>query len=146
MVKKVVMSLFIVSLALGLGCKSSTAPDKSGLKGTWRATKAEFTSLANPATKVDVVALGGTATLVLNESTAVLTITKPGESARVYNANWSSSTDVLTLTWTSGSSGQSQFDFTLNGDHLSMEGGHMPFDFTAGSFEEAILVLELARQ
>ncbi len=146
MAKKCVVSLFIVFLALGLGCKSNTAPDKASLKGTWRATKAEFTSLANPATKADVVALGGTVTLVLNDSTAVLTVTKSGESARVYNASWSSSIDMLTLTWTSGSSGQSQFDFVLNGDHLSMEGGHLSFDFTAGNFEEAVLALEFVRQ
>jgi hypothetical protein len=144
--KKLVLSLIILSVALGLGCKGSTAPDEDSLKGTWRATKAEFTSLANPATKADVVALSGTVTLVLNETTAVLTITKSGESARVYNANWTSSVDMLSLTWTAGTSGESQFDFTLDGDHLSMEGGHMPFDFTSGEFVEAILAMELVRQ
>lgn len=43
-------------------------------------------------------------------------------------------------------SGEAQFDFTLDGDHLAMAGGHMPFDFTSGNFEEAILSLELVRQ
>ncbi|HSQ79334.1 MAG TPA: hypothetical protein VLN41_01960 [Candidatus Bathyarchaeia archaeon] len=145
MAKKFVLGLIIVSVALGLACKSNTAPDADTLKGTWTATKAEFTSAADPGTKADVVALGGTAVLVLNETTAVLTITKSGESARVYNATWSSSTDVLTLTWTSGSSGESQFDFVLDGDSLTMEGGHLPFDFTAGDFVEAILNMELTK-
>lgn len=145
MAKRLVFSFIIFSVALGLACKSNTAPDADTLKGTWTATKAEFTSAADPATKADVVALGGTVVLVLNETTAVLTITKSGEAARVYNASWSASTDVLTLTWTSGSSGESQFDFVLDGDSLVLEGGHMPFDFTPGDFVEAILNMELTK-
>ncbi len=143
--KRSVVFFVACGLLLGLGCKSSTAPDPEGLKGTWRATLAEFTSLANSSTKTNIIAAGSTVTLVLNETTAVLTITDPGESPSVYTANWSSSIDVLTLTWTNGWNGEMQFDYLLNGNTLTLEGGHMPFDFTPGNPEEAILNMELTR-
>jgi len=145
--KSVVLPVIVIGLLLGAGCKSSTGPeDEDDFVGTWRATKAEYTSVATPANKVDIIAAGSTLTLVLSTSTAVLTITDPGESPVVLNANWSASVDVLTLTWTSGSSGETQFDYTLDGDELTMTGGHMPFDFTPGVPEEAILDLILVRQ
>ena len=139
--------LIIGALILGAGCKKSpTPPDQDTFIGTWQATKAEFVNVAVPGTKVDVVAQGGTVTLVLAATTAVLTISELGESPLVYNATWSAGSDVLTLAWTSGSTGEAQFDFTLNGDNLTMDGGHVPFDFTEGNFEEAILNLRLVRQ
>jgi len=145
-IRSIVLAVMAVALLLGAGCKSSTAPDEEGFVGTWRATKAEYTSVATPANKVDIIAAGSTLTLVLNTSTAVMTITDPGESPVVMNANWSASVDILTLTWTSGSSGETQFEYVLDGDELTMSGGHMPFDFTPGVPEEAILDLILVRQ
>jgi len=129
------------------GCKSSTGPEEAaGLVGTWRATKAEFVSIANSSKKVDIIVQGSTLTLVLDSSTFVLTITDPGESPLVRSGTWSSSTDVLTLVTTSGGSGESQFDFSLNGNQLTLSGGHIQFDFTVGNPEEAILNLTLVRQ
>jgi hypothetical protein len=142
-----VLFLLAAALVLGGSCKSSTGPvDEEGFVGTWRATKAEFVSLADPNTKADIVAQGSTVTLAFDETTAVLTITAPGENPQILNATWSASVDVLTLTWTSGANGEAQFDYVLSGDNLSMDGGHMPFDFTPGNPEEAILSLILVRQ
>lgn len=139
--------LVVGALALAAGCKRSpTPPDQDTFIGTWQATKAEFVNAASPGTKVDVVAQGGTVTLVLDATTAVLTITEPGESAVVFVATWSTSSDTMTLTWTSGSQGEAQFDFSLNGDNLTLDGGHVPYDFTEGNYEEAILNLILVRQ
>ncbi len=148
MVKHLGITILIVgSLVIGAGCKGSTTPpDEDSFIGTWRATKAEFVSSANPATKLDVVAQGGTVTLVLETTTAVLTINEQGEEPVVYNATWSASSDVLTLSWTGGTLGEAQFDFVLDGDNLTLEGGHVPYDFTEGSPEEAILGLILVRQ
>jgi hypothetical protein len=127
-------------------CKSATAPDVDNFIGTWNATKAEYTSVANSNTKVDIIPQGSTFVLVFSASTFVLTITDPGQNPRIYNGTWSASVDMLTLTWTSGLSGESQFDFVLNGDNLTLAGGHMSFEFTPGSPEEAILSLILNRQ
>ena len=114
--------------------------------GTWNATKAEFVSIANPTTKQDIVAGGATLTLVLSTSTFVFTITDPGQAPKVATGTWSVSSDTFTLTWSTGFAGESQFDFVLNGDRLTLTGGHLPFDFTVGNFEEALLNLILVRQ
>jgi hypothetical protein len=145
---KTALVLFAVAAFLGTaGCKSSTSPEEAaGLVGTWRATKAEFVSSANSSKKVDIIAQGSTLTLALNASTFVMTITDPGESPQVRSGTWSSSTDVLTLVTSSGGSGESQFDFSLNGNQLTLTGGHTLFDFTVGNFEEAIMNLSLVRQ
>jgi hypothetical protein len=139
--------LIAASLVLVAGCKSSTTPPPAdSFVGTWHATKAEFTSVADPGTKVDIVAQGGSVTLVIEATTAVMTITKPGEDPLTDEASWSASSDVFTLTWTSGLNGEAQFDYALNGDNLTLEGGHFPFDFTPGDFVESTLDLILVRQ
>ena len=145
--RRIALVLLVVVAFMGFtGCKSSTAPEADSFIGTWDATKAEFTSVANSSTKVDIVAQGWTLVMVFNASTFTMTIQEPGEAAWVGNGTWASSVDTMTLTWTSGASGESQFDFVLDGDHLTLEGGHMPFEFTAGNHEEAILNLILTKR
>jgi hypothetical protein len=139
--------LIAASLVFVAGCKSSTTPPPAdSFIGTWHATKAEFTSIASPSTKVDIVAQGSTLTLAIDASAAVMTIHESGLDDVVYHATWSASSDVLTLTWTSGLNGEAQFDYSLNGDNLTMEGGHVPFAFTDDNPEEALLDLILVRQ
>lgn len=146
--RKLVLILLSASALLSVaGCKSSpTAPDVKTFVGTWNATKAEFVSIANPTTKQDIVAGGSTLTLVLSTSTFVFTITDPGQAPKVATGTWSASSDTFTLTWSTGFNGESQFDFVLDVDHLTLTGGHLPFDFTVGNFEEALLNLILVRQ
>lgn len=147
MLRKALILLAATAVLGAAGCKSNTGPtDESDFIGTWNATKAEYVSIADSNTKADIVAQGSTLTLVFASGTFVLTITDQGQSPEIFNGTWSASTDVMTLTWTSGMSGQSQFDWSLNGDELTLTGGHMPFDFTPGSPEEAILNLILVRQ
>jgi hypothetical protein len=142
-----ICALVAASLFLVAGCKSSTTPPPAdSFIGTWHATKAEFTSIADSGTKADIVAQGGSVTLVIDAATAVMTITKPGEDPVVDTASWTASSDVFTLTWTSGLNGEAQFDYVLNGDNLTLEGGHFPFDFTPGDFVESTLDLILVRE
>jgi hypothetical protein len=146
MVKKVAVLIAAAAILGAAGCKSSTGPpDDSSFIGTWHATKAEYTSIANSSTKADIIAQGSTLTLAFSTSTFVLTITDPGQNPETFNGTWSASSDVMTLTWTSGLSGESQFDWSLSGNELILTGGHMPFDFTPGSFEEATLNLILVK-
>jgi len=146
---KKALVLIAAAVVLGaVGCKSSTGPaDQSDFIGTWNATKAEFTSIANPSTKVDIITQGSSLTVVFSANAVVLTITDPGQNPEVFSGTWSASMDVMTLTWTSGLSGESQFDWVLAAeDELTLGGGHMPFDFTPGNPEEAFLDLILVRQ
>jgi hypothetical protein len=128
------------------GCKSSTGPDTDDLVGTWLATKAEYVKIADSNAKVDIIAAGSTLSLVLSSSTFVLTVTDPASDPVISNGTWSKSIDTLTLVPTTGWLGESQFDMTLSTNHLTLTGGHMPFAFTPGNPEEAILNLNLVKQ
>jgi hypothetical protein len=103
-------------------------------------------SVADSNKKADIITQGSTVTLVLSTSTFVFTITDPGQGPETATGTWSVSSDTLTLTYSTGFSGESQFDFILSGDQLTLNGGHVPHDFTVGTFEEALLNLILARQ
>jgi hypothetical protein len=59
------------------------------LVGTWQATKAEVWSSEDPDLRRDLVAEGGTATLVLEASQAyTVTVTMPGETPSVDTGIW----------------------------------------------------------
>jgi len=138
-----------VAAAIGLGCgDGGGGPSASELAGTWSASKAEFVSVANPATKAEIVAAGGTVQLVLEQTKAfTFTITTQGDPPWVLAGTWSTSSDVLTLTYTSGLFGESQFDMSLSGDVLTLTRGHVGFDFDDnGVKEEAMMNMDLARQ
>jgi hypothetical protein len=135
--------------ALGVACGgggSPTTPSEvaSGLTGTWRVTRAEYINATNSAQSVDVIAQGTTMTLVLQAGgTFTLTIVDPGQAANVVTGTWTSSRDVLTIVRT-GQSGNSQFDVTLDGNNLTLDGGHVEYDFgNDGQPEEAILNMDL---
>jgi phosphoheptose isomerase len=138
--------------ALGLACgggNSSTTPSQiaEGLTGTWHATRAEYTSVANPALKLEVIARGTTMTLVLQPGgTFTLTIVDPGEAGNVVTGTWTSSRDVLTIVRT-GQSGNTQFDMVLGGNTLTLTGGRALFDVRGdGQMEETTLDMTLTRQ
>lgn len=60
-----------------------------GFAGTWQATKAEGRNFWEPNVRRDLVAEGGTVTLVLEASkTYTVTLTMPGETPRVNTGIW----------------------------------------------------------
>ena len=124
--------------ALGACGADSTGPSEQSLTATWHATKAEFVSVANPAQKAELIALGGSVLLTLNaNNTFTMTTTTPGKPVEQLAGTWSSSTDVLTLTY---GSGNSQFDMTLNGDTLLLTGANGSFDVNGDSADEDVKV------
>lgn len=143
--------ILVLAVAAALaGCGGSDNPSGSsstdgGLLATWHATRAQYTSVANPGLSVDTVAQGSSLTLTLDATTFVLTITDPGEAPQVTNGTWTSTRDTITLT-PAGMSFSWQFDMSLNGNTLTMTGGSVEFDFNADdSFEQARLDLTLSR-
>ena len=145
--RKAVLIILAALVILVFGsCKdSSTGPSPQGLTGTWQATKAEYVSVANPSTKVDIVAQGSTVTLVLDTSTFTLTITDPGKAPKVTTGTWTSTTDTMTLE-PSGMSGGWTFDMTLSGNTLTLSGANVLFDFGGtGTVQDAKLNLVLTR-
>lgn len=146
-----ILALLMVAAFAAVSCSSDDNPAApspaviASLEGSWKATKAVFTSVAPPTRTVDIVAQGSTLTLVLAAGgTYTLTITEPGLPPVVQTGTWSAGGDVLTLSRSSTSN--SQFDKTLNGNSLVLAGGSALFEFTDGVLEEAKLTMTLARQ
>ena len=134
-----------------VGCgSSSTGPSPESLTGTWNATQAQIVDINNNANRVDLVTMGGTLQLVLDAGgTWTMTISMPGVlDDDVRWGNWTS-TDVLTLSFdpACGYYGEMQFDATLNGNTLTLTGGHTPYDFNGDGIanEEGIMTLILVR-
>lgn len=130
-------STFTVCIALALaacGGGGGTGPD---LSGTWSATRLEYASVASPATKVELVAAGGHASLVLAaDKTYTVTTVLPGGAETTTSGTWTSSSDVLTLRET-GSSGDMQFGYTLSGNTLTLTGADGEYDFDGDGTMEA---------
>lgn len=143
----------LASLAVTLGCggdgDGGNGPGPHGLVGTWEATKVELVNAANPAQKVDLVAMGGTLTVELNTNqTCRLVTTFPGEPTETITGTWSGSSDVITIHYTGpGYSVTWQFDWSLAGNVLAMNGAHGDFDFDGDDVDEAAIInLVLVRQ
>ena len=147
------LAVLVALTATIASCKKSPmAPSPATVAGTWRATRAEFVSVTNPALKVEVVSRGTTIVLVLDSAGSfTYTLTDPGTAAAVYTGTWRTSTldgaPALALTWLTGLFGSAEFKMTLSGDTLTISGGHVPYDVDPNvQFEETILNMTLARQ
>jgi hypothetical protein len=131
---------------LALACGGSGGGAGPELAGTWTATKFEFVSTASPATRVELLAMGGHATLVLRaDKTYTVTTEIPGEPTETRSGTWASSSDVLTLRQT-GIAGDLQFDYALSGNTLTASGANGEFDFDGdGAMEPAKLSIVATR-
>jgi len=149
MAMRIVVASLIAAAILAPACdkngSSPSAPTAQTLEGTWRATKAEFVSVASSGKRIDVVASGATVTLAFAGNGYTFTLAQPGQAPVVQAGSWSASSDVMTLTRV-GSSGNQQFDMTFSGNNLTLNGANALFDFNTGVFEEAKLYMSLVRQ
>jgi hypothetical protein len=146
---RIFVVLLVAAAVVGSACSedgsSPSAPTAQTLEGTWRATKAEFVSIASSSKRIDVVAQGATVTFAFSGQNYTFTLAQPGQATVVQTGTWSASSDVMTLTRT-GSSGNQQFDMNFSGNNLTLNGANALFDFNTGAFEEAKLYLALVRQ
>ena len=129
------------------GCQTVTAPGVEYWIGTYDATKAEFVSVANPNLWADLVAQGWTVVLEINASILTMLFQPTGDPAVSATGTWSASADVLTVDWTSGFSGESEFEYIFNSDgsQLTLTGGHVSGEIAFGNPQEAILNLILEK-
>jgi len=144
-------SAFILLLAVAFlcanRCKSPTGPSVTDLAGSWNATQAEYVRISDPSIEVDIVAEGSTVEVTFTKDLRMLMyITNLGGRNWLAGGLWSSSGDVMTITWRFVYSGESQFKWSLDGNVLTLTGGHVTFEFTPGNPEDAILNLVLVRQ
>jgi hypothetical protein len=118
-------------LAVGAAC-GDQGPAIPDLVGTWDATKLEFTRVANPSQKVDVIALGATFWIALDaDSTWLAVVTIPLSTPDTTTGTWSAGTDVVTLQ-EDGATGNQQFDYVLSGSTLTLTGANVDYDFGTG--------------
>ncbi len=106
-------------------------------EGTWDATKLEYTSVASPTTKVDVIALGGSYSVVLNgDGTVQASLRAPGETEpTVVSGTWSVEGSTFTLAPNAGPS--LVFTYTLSGTTLTVAGASNAYDFNGDQVDEA---------
>jgi hypothetical protein len=136
------------AIIAGAACGSDggSGPSPGEITGTWQLTKLQFVSQANPQLSIDLIALGGTATLTLDPSKAFsYTVTMPGSAPETTTGTWSLSGDVLTVIRV-GFIGEVQFNVTLSGQTLTLAGGHVDFDVNQdGTDEPAIMTIKGSR-
>lgn len=147
-----VASVWLLAAAFGLaaGCGddngNGTGPSPSPLVGTWRATTATISMVADENVRFDLVALGGTIRLSLaSGGTFVLTITASGLEDEVVTGTWSSTGSMVTLYYAVGA--PSQLKVGAGGSTLTLVEEHMGFDFDdCGEDEEAHFNMTLVRE
>jgi hypothetical protein len=146
---RIMVASLVAAAILAPACdkdgSNPSAPTAQTLQGTWRATKAEFVSVAASSRRIDVVAQGATVTLAFSGNNYTFTLAQPGQAPVVQTGTWSATSDVMTLVRT-GASGNQQFDMNFSGNNLTLNGANALFDFNTGVFEEARLYLSLVRQ
>ena len=140
--KRVLVLLAMVVLTTA-GCNDSTSPDRTtvaDLAGTWTATSFVYTSAVNAADQWDLVANGGSLTMVITPAGAFTgTTVMPSTEVMVYTGTMSVSGSRLTqdfdeegipsLVWTMSA---------LVGDTMTLSGAQSPFDFTDDETEDYV--------
>jgi hypothetical protein len=103
-----VVAILVLATALTPACGGNSGSSTSGsspaaptppqtAEESWRATRAQFVSLANSSRQVDIVAQGSTVTMVFAGSNYTFTQTESGKPQQVQTGTWSASIDVMTL-------------------------------------------------
>jgi hypothetical protein len=120
-----------------------TAPKPEVMAGTWTASKVEYVSRTS-SSRVDLVAAGGSATLVLDAAGSFLYVETPaGGQPDSTAGSWHASADVLEM-MPAGATYTRQFDYSFSANSLVLSGGGALYDFGSG-LEEATLNLAFTR-
>ena len=98
--------------------------------------KYEYVSVENSSERVDLVTLGLTGTVNLNDNGQyAATIEEPGFTPVTVTGTWDYTVDTFTLQET-GSSGDATFDMDVGNDVLTLTGADADFDFNDDGIPE----------
>src|SRR5512141_2872695 len=87
----------VASALVAMACSGGGSTSSSDLVGTWNVTKYELVSTASPATKVELISIGASSTVVLkSDGTYQMTMKTPGQPDENITGTWSASSDILT--------------------------------------------------
>lgn len=119
--------------ACGEGDRPGPPPEQ--LPGVWIAIESEFVQVAPPRQSVDMVALGGSVTLILRpDGTFVLDVVAPGDTRPWRREGiWIDDWDVLRLEYTAGQMGVNEFDMRWRDEVLILRNADSNWNFGAGS-------------
>jgi len=136
-----VSSLFLLlalPFATACGDDDPAGPSADDLTGTWTASSLELVSVANSNTRVDLIGLGYTCTLTLEQDgDFFITIVDPELGNLGGSGHWSS-TDVLTMEFLAGEFDVTwEFDITLTGNTLRLTGADAEYNFDDDGTEDA---------
>ena len=131
---KLVLAGVIGSIGAGCGSDSTGANGLPNIVGTWHASSAVVTSVANPATSSNLIALGASLQVVFNANlTYTSTVTIPGQAADVSNGTYVETATTLSLHDAVNPADVVTFSLAVNGAALVLTGGSpFTFDFGAG--------------
>lgn len=138
-------AVLLAVATVGCGDDEPSGPGQDEITGTWQGTKVEYTAPGG-VPKVDLIALGGSASLLLNpDNTLVYTVTPAGGAAEVTAGTWQLGGDMMTIT-PAGMPFSWQFEVDYAGDDLRMSGADVEYDFNGDEVGEAAkLDLEFTR-
>lgn len=137
------MTAAIAGLLLSMACGDGdgTGPSPDQLADTWSASSVEFVSVADPGVSVEVVSQGATLVLTLSENGMFsVNATYPGETPVSLAGSWSTSGEVLSLSFTSGMLGEWEFDMSLSGNTLELGGAHSEYDVDGDDQDEEVIM------
>jgi len=137
-----------VLVCAAIGCSDDdedTGPAPEQLTGIWNATKVEYVSVP-PASTVELIGLGGSATLTLDDDgTFEFVVTPSAEAPETTEGTWDIDGDMMSFT-PQGMPFSWQFDVTLADDSLELNGASVEYDFNGDDTpEQAKLYLTFVR-
>ncbi len=140
------MVLVVCGVGLVGACaKEGTAPSQSELAGTWRVQKWEYVSTQGLGT-ADLIAGGGSGTLVLTADTLRLSVTPASGAPLNFTATYQVSGIDLMVVTPAGATWYWAFDMALSGGTLTLSNGAAQYDFNGDTqLEDAKWNLVMAR-
>ena len=141
------LSLLALATPALIGCGDATGLDPVELAGTWNAIEYRLTNPANTAQSVELIAAGGSLTLVIRaDSTYTATIQEPGGAPDTQSGTVEIRGDTLTIS-ESGQGSPTPFMARRSGDTLTMTTSDEEYDFDQdGTDDPADLRMVFVRQ
>ena len=137
-----VLGAMVVAATAACSSNSTGTNNKSGppdLTGTWTIRKYEFVSVANPATKVDVIATGYTGTAVLSDASKTWSVVVYQGTTVINQSAGTYSETATTVTFTQTGQTPSTFNLSVSGNTATLtDGTNSSYNF--GNGEEAATV------
>jgi len=129
------VSMIAVTAVLVVGCSESTSPEEitiGDLAGTWVAESFEYTAVGNQALQVDLIAGGGSFTMIISaDGTFSGTTTYTTIGTVVYTGTLNVSNDILTQDFDEEGIPTLAWTITSFADNsMTIEGAEGPWDFS----------------